>query len=194
MVDGRNNLSQSVEADVRHHLGKKVFNTTVPRNVRVSEAPSHGLPIMLYDATSAGAKAYVEFSREFLDRLGLRVQTEERRAKWNRRARQMLKAMETETTAIKGFVGLVDGARVKAPTNVERGENRANNAAWTFVGGRELRNMLACSPAATLPTRRNVKERKSWHVKAWVRDWAPYWAVSRRMSRLSTVLVRRLLM
>lgn len=80
MVDGRNNLSQSVEADVRHHLGKKVFNTTVPRNVRVSEAPSHGLPIMLYDATSAGAKAYVEFSREFLDRLGLRVQTEERRA------------------------------------------------------------------------------------------------------------------
>ena len=80
MIDDRNNLSQSVEADVRGHLGKKVFQVTIPRNVRVSEAPSHGLPIMLYDASSAGAKAYVDVSHEFLGKLGLAVRTEQRKA------------------------------------------------------------------------------------------------------------------
>ena len=80
MMDRRNNLSEGVEADVREHLGRKVFNAVIPRNVRVSEAPSHGLPVMLYDASSTGAQAYVDFSHEFLGRLGLEAKTEEAKA------------------------------------------------------------------------------------------------------------------
>jgi chromosome partitioning protein len=68
MYDGRNNLSQSVAADVRAHFGTRVFTTMIPRNVRVSEAPSHGQPVLLYDRRSAGAQAYVELAGEILQR------------------------------------------------------------------------------------------------------------------------------
>ncbi|MGE0719548.1 MAG: ParA family protein [Alphaproteobacteria bacterium] len=68
MFDKRNNLSEVVAEDVRTHLGDKVFATTIPRNVRISEAPSHGLPVMLYDWKSAGAQAYAQLARELLAR------------------------------------------------------------------------------------------------------------------------------
>ncbi|MCC7271105.1 MAG: ParA family protein [Alphaproteobacteria bacterium] len=68
MFDKRNNLSEVVAADVRTHLGDKVFTTVIPRNVRISEAPSHGLPVMLYDWRSAGAQAYIQLARELLTR------------------------------------------------------------------------------------------------------------------------------
>ena len=70
MVDTRNRLSQQVEADVRQHFGEKVFATQIPRNVRVSEAPSHGLPVTAYDPSSTGAKAYMELALELLSRDG----------------------------------------------------------------------------------------------------------------------------
>jgi len=66
--DRRNNLSGMVESDVRGHLGTKVFDTVIPRNVRLSEAPSHGMPVLLYDFKSPGAQAYVALAGEFLRR------------------------------------------------------------------------------------------------------------------------------
>ena len=54
MVDRRMTLSQQVEADVRGHFGELVFGTTIPRNVRIAEAPSHGLPVLIYDNACAG--------------------------------------------------------------------------------------------------------------------------------------------
>jgi len=68
MVDRRNNLSEMVGADVRSFFKDKVFDTTIPRNVRVSEAPSHGLPVILYDSRSLGAQAYIQLAHELLKR------------------------------------------------------------------------------------------------------------------------------
>lgn len=68
MVDRRNNLSQQVEADARQTLGDLVFTTTVPRNVRLSEAPSYALPVLAYDPSSAGSAAYRALARELIAR------------------------------------------------------------------------------------------------------------------------------
>jgi len=70
MFDGRNNLSRQVAEEVRTHFGDQVFRTVIPRNVRLSEAPSHGKPIILYDITSRGAAAYLELAQELLQRGG----------------------------------------------------------------------------------------------------------------------------
>ena len=66
MFDKRNNLSLQVEEDVRNYLDKDVFLTKIPRNIRLSEAPSHGLPALIYDHKCSGSKAYIELAREFL--------------------------------------------------------------------------------------------------------------------------------
>ena len=68
MFDRRNNLCDMVAADVRAHLGPKVFDTVIPRNVRVSEAPSHGKPVLLYDHRCAGSQAYIHLAGEMLRR------------------------------------------------------------------------------------------------------------------------------
>ncbi len=69
MFDRRNNLSQAVSEDVRACLGATVFDTVVPRNVRLSEAPSHGLPALIYDLKCSGSEAYVRLARELIGRL-----------------------------------------------------------------------------------------------------------------------------
>ena len=71
MSDYRNNLSQQVEADARATLGDLVFPTVIPRNVRVSEAPSFAQPVLLYDPQSKGSAAYRQFAGEFAARLKL---------------------------------------------------------------------------------------------------------------------------
>jgi len=68
MVDMRNNLARQVEAEVRTHFGEKVYRTRIPRNVRLSEAPSHGKPIILYDIHSKGAVAYLKLAEEILEK------------------------------------------------------------------------------------------------------------------------------
>ena len=68
MYDRRNNLCELVAADVRRHLGATVFDTVIPRNVKVSEAPSHGKPVLLYDLRCAGSQAYIHLAREVLQR------------------------------------------------------------------------------------------------------------------------------
>ena len=66
--DRRNNLANLVAADVRAYLGDKVYDTIIPRNVRVSEAPSHGKPILLYDIRCAGSQAYIQLAKELIRR------------------------------------------------------------------------------------------------------------------------------
>lgn len=68
MYDGRNNLSELVAQDVRSYFGDKVFRTVIPRNVRVSEAPSHGKPALVYDLNCPGSQAYIRMARELLKR------------------------------------------------------------------------------------------------------------------------------
>jgi chromosome partitioning protein len=68
MFDRRNNLAQQVATDVRSFLGSRVYDTIIPRNVRISEAPSHGLPAILYDFRCAGSQAYVQLAGEVLRR------------------------------------------------------------------------------------------------------------------------------
>ena len=70
MYDQRNNLCDLVAADVRGHLGAKVFDTMIPRNVRIAEAPSHGKPVLIYDHGCAGSQAYIRLAAEVLRRSG----------------------------------------------------------------------------------------------------------------------------
>jgi chromosome partitioning protein len=67
MVDTRQNLSEEVASQVRVHFGERVYRTAIPRNVRLSEAPSFGKPILLHDVGSKGARAYLEAAREFIE-------------------------------------------------------------------------------------------------------------------------------
>jgi chromosome partitioning protein len=68
MFDARLNLSRQVAADAREYFGARVFETVVPRNVRLAEAPSFGKPIILYDVASVGAQAYVKAAEELMSR------------------------------------------------------------------------------------------------------------------------------
>ncbi len=68
MYDSRNNLSVQVEEEVRDHFKDLVYRAVIPRNVRLSESPSHGMPVLLYDIRSKGAQAYLALAREFLSR------------------------------------------------------------------------------------------------------------------------------
>ncbi len=68
MFDGRTNLAQQVTEEVRKHFGDKVYHAAIPRNIRISEAPSHGKPIIVYDSKSSGAEAYRALAKEFMKR------------------------------------------------------------------------------------------------------------------------------
>ena len=68
MFDSRNSLARQVQQEVRTHFGEQVFRTVIPRNVRLSESPSHGVPVMLYDPSSRGAVAYCALAREIAPR------------------------------------------------------------------------------------------------------------------------------
>jgi chromosome partitioning protein len=70
MHDGRNNLCRSVEAEVREYFGDRVYHTVIPRNVRLSEAPSYGMPALIYDLACAGSQAYAKLAAEMLRREG----------------------------------------------------------------------------------------------------------------------------
>ena len=68
MFDERTNLARQVVDDIRQHFGDKVFETVIPRNIRLGEAPSFGKPVLSYDIKSKGAEAYLALAREFLKR------------------------------------------------------------------------------------------------------------------------------
>jgi chromosome partitioning protein len=72
MFDSRNNLSQEVATEVKKHFGHRVYNTVIPRNVTLGEAPSHGKPVMLYDMRSKGAQSYLALAKEILNENGTR--------------------------------------------------------------------------------------------------------------------------
>lgn len=67
MYDGRNNLAKQVADDVRRNFGNRVYNAVIPRNVRLSEAPSFGKPVILYDIASRGCQSYLELAREYIE-------------------------------------------------------------------------------------------------------------------------------
>lgn len=67
MFDGRNNLNNQVQAEIRSHFGDRVFKSTIPRNITLAEAPSHGKPAVFYDAVSKGAQAYLALAKEVLE-------------------------------------------------------------------------------------------------------------------------------
>ena len=75
MYDDRTNLGQQVSTNIREFFGDKVYKTVIPRNVRLGEAPSHGVPVILYDARSRGAEAYVTLANEFIARAKSRTAT-----------------------------------------------------------------------------------------------------------------------
>ncbi|HEY2374793.1 MAG TPA: ParA family protein [Gemmatimonadaceae bacterium] len=75
MYDARLNLSRQVAAEAREYFGGKVFETVIPRNVRLAEAPSFGKPIILYDVASVGAQAYMSVARELIERVSTRQQS-----------------------------------------------------------------------------------------------------------------------
>ena len=66
MFDKRNKLSSEVDKEARKFFKEKVYQTQIPRNVRLSEAPSHGIPVVIYDKSCAGSRAYSSFAEEFL--------------------------------------------------------------------------------------------------------------------------------
>jgi chromosome partitioning protein len=66
MFDSRNNLSHQVAQEVRKHFKEKVFRTIIPRNIRLSEAPSYGKPVLLYDIHSRGAESYLSLAKEIM--------------------------------------------------------------------------------------------------------------------------------
>jgi len=68
MFDSRNNLAHQVADEVKKHFGEKLFNTVIPRNIKLSEAPSHGKPVLLYDIESKGARSYLEATKEIIER------------------------------------------------------------------------------------------------------------------------------
>ena len=69
MYDKRNKISAEVKAEVKKYFGEDVLKTIIPRNVRLSEAPSHGLPAILYDINSTGSQAYISLAKEMIKRL-----------------------------------------------------------------------------------------------------------------------------
>lgn len=73
MVDSRTTLSSQVHAEIKRHFSDKVFNTTIPRNIRLAEAPSHGLPIGVYDRFSKGSRAYKSLAKEVMERSAVSV-------------------------------------------------------------------------------------------------------------------------
>ena len=66
MFDKRNKLSSQVETEARNYFKEKVYTTMIPRNVRLSEAPSHGIPVLIYDKNCPGSKSYLSFTDEFI--------------------------------------------------------------------------------------------------------------------------------
>jgi chromosome partitioning protein len=73
MYDPRNTLTVQVSEELKRHYGAKVFDTVIPRNVRIAEAPSFGKPVLLHDPSSKGAAAHLQFARELLERNGVDV-------------------------------------------------------------------------------------------------------------------------
>jgi chromosome partitioning protein len=88
MYDDRTNLSQQVTDNLKGFFGKKLFKTTIPRNIRLAEAPSHGKPVLLYDPRSRGAEAYQELALELLSREGIESPRQKERKRGNKNGKK----------------------------------------------------------------------------------------------------------
>ena len=125
MFDPRNNLAAQVVADVREIMGDKVYDTVIPRNVRVSEAPSHGKPVLLYDLKCAGSQAYLRLASEV-------IQRERQHGRMNERGGAMSMAEEQARPRLgRGLAALIADSTGQMPISRRR---QASGAACRSTG------------------------------------------------------------
>jgi chromosome partitioning protein len=104
MFDSRNNLSRQVREEVKNHFQGGVFNTVIPRNVKLSESPSHGKPVILYDISSTGSQSYLNLAREVIERIE-GVKPEEAKSEEIEVMPEMPIASELEKGIENGLIG-----------------------------------------------------------------------------------------
>ena len=152
MFDERTNLGQQVATDVRQFFKEKVFRTVIPRNVRLGEAPSHGMPVILYDAKSRGAEAYLALAREVLERSAAngRMTTTHQRTKTRRTRRADIFSANSASSGVEGDdYGKTPRARQRSQRAHPR---RARTAARRTDRGRYRSPRAERLPAARAPS------------------------------------------
>ena len=108
MYDKRTNLSRQVADEVRDHFGSQVFDTTVPRNIRLGESPSFGKPVILYDIDSAGSRAYLQLAQELLQRRGVDAPRPPKPKRKRSRTRRTNEAVASEAAASESTSPLIE--------------------------------------------------------------------------------------
>ena len=127
MFDERTNLGQQVAADVRQFFKEKVFRTVIPRNVRLGEAPSHGMPVMLYDVKSRGAEAYLALAREVLERSATDCRVT---------AEDCERCHANQTTRARQRPERADSRRARTAHDADRSRHRSPGRRTTFSRAR----------------------------------------------------------
>ncbi|NDD05909.1 MAG: ParA family protein, partial [Proteobacteria bacterium] len=106
MFDSRNNLSRQVRTEVKNHFKGGVFETVIPRNVKLSESPSHGKPVILYDISSSGSQSYLNLAREVIDRIeGVETKENLEQANESEMLNRMPMPIELEKGIENGLIG-----------------------------------------------------------------------------------------
>ena len=156
MYDERTNLGQQVSANIREFFGDQVYKTVIPRNIRLGEAPSHGVPVILYDARSRGAEAYVTFAHEFAGRRRRRRRPSLRADRSMSRRSHMA---DKRPALGRGLSALIPSrrrrrpirqrrARPRGPTRARHRSADAQSAPAARAHGRSARSKSSRSPSA----------------------------------------------
>ena len=169
MYDERTNLGQQVSRDVRAFFKDKVFHTVIPRNVRLGEAPSHGMPVILYDVKSRGAEAYLALAREMLARNG--------------RAPHDLVCHELKATMVEKRHALGRGLDALISDALEgRAAPPARRSRWISTASRRTATSRACEPTTRASTNSRSRSRPTASSS---RSWCTQRATATRSSPAS---------
>ena len=162
MVDARTRLSADVDAELRRHLGELVFKTTVPRSVRLAEAPSHGLPAIAYDRTSAGAEAYWKVAMELVERSCRRGP-----ATKTGRPRRPGEASDVASRFSSEALPAATSSRSRSTRSTRTRGSRAGARLRCGFRARRLGSRTGCDPAGRRPPRAEG----GWELIAGERRW-----------------------